>query len=61
MEFSFSSLVKGGRGGKFCDLSFTSGTFVDAKNDGEGEVGGEAGDQVEKADYQEWVEAKAPD
>ena len=37
---------------------------MDAKNDGEddgGGVGGEAADQAEKADYQQWVEAKAPD
>ena len=47
-------------GTKFCDLGFTSGSFVDAKNDGEDDEG-EAGDQVEKADYQQWVEAKAPD
>ena len=57
-EFSFSSLMKGGT--KFCDSGFTSGSFVDAKNDGEDDEG-EAGDQVEKADYQQWVEAKAPD
>ena len=51
-------------GTKFSDSGFTSGSFVDAKNDGEddgGGVGGEAADQAEKADYQQWVEAKAPD